>query len=553
MPFNMGKKAVLYARVSTDEQRDNGFSLQDQISRMQKHCRSNDYDILQVLEEDHSAKNFNRPVFQRFLTDLKAGAIKPTVFVCVRPDRFSRNVQQTFEMFATLKKLGVNVAFLESHVDVNNPVDLLLLYINQILPEIDNARRSLNVTRGMRQARREGRWMGPPLRGYKMEKQGNTSLMIPNEKAKVIVQGFEMFASGLHSQEEVRLKLRTLGVHVSRFQIKNVLTNIAYTGKILIPAWKDEPETLVDGLHEGIISDELFKRVQDVLHGRKHHPTKFTKRSDSFPLRGYLECSQCGGKLTASSSKSRNGSKHPYYHCRKGCKERFKADDAHQSFQGLLASFKMPDEIMSLYYHIMQDIFRKDEDSKKAEVEGLENQIAQVQSRLNNAQDSFFDGVIDQTEFTKVKARYQEQLDELSFRQMRTKFSKSHFQQYLDFGFSLLTDLDRYFDEASLEVKQKMLGSIFPEKLIFDGKKCRTARPTQLLSLLTMNINELGEIKKDFPDMQSEKSSKVTLIANLSNQLFQDLANLYELQPFVKVSPFQPLKQPATNSLRIAV
>lgn len=74
-----------------------------------------------------------------------------------------------------------------------------------------------------------------------------------------------------------------------------------------------------------------------------------------------------------------------------------------------------------------------------------------------------------------------------------------------------------------------MLGSIFPEKLIFDGNKCRTARPTQLLNLLTMNINELGEIKKDFPDLQSEKSSKVTLIANLSNQLFQDLTNLYEL------------------------
>ncbi len=506
----MGKKAVLYARVSTDEQRDNGFSLQDQISRMQKHCRSNDYDILQVLEEDHSAKTFNRPKFQQFLTDLKAGAIKPNVFVCVRPDRFSRNFQQTLDMFATFKRYGVVIQFLENDVEVDTPESKIIFMLNQLLPEIDNDRRSLNVTRGMRQAKKEGRWMGPPLRGYRMEKRGGMAQMIPNEKAKVIVQGFEMFASGLYTQEEVRLKMRVLGVSVSRFQIKNVLTNIAYTGKILIPAWKDEPETLVDGLHEGIISDALFQRVQDVLHGRKHHPTKFTKRSDSFPLRGYLECSQCGGKLTASSSKSRNGSKHPYYHCRKGCKERFKADDTHQAFQGFLASFKMPEEILSLYYHIMQDIFKKDDDSRNSEIEGLENQIAQVQSRLNNAQDSFFDGVIDQTEFTKVKARYQEQLDELSFRQMRTKFSKSHFQQYLDFGFSLLTDLDRYFDEASLEVKQKMLGSIFPEKLIFDGNKCRTARPTQLLNLLTMNINELGEIKKDFPDFKSEKSSKVT-------------------------------------------
>ena len=385
----MGKKAVLYARVSTDEQRDNGFSLQDQISRMQKHSRSKDYEILQILEEDHSAKNFNRPVFQRFLTDLKAGAVKPSIFICVRPDRFSRNFRETLDMFTTFKKYGVTVQYLENNVDEDTPESKIILVLNQLLPEIDNDRRSLNTKRGMRQAKREGRWMGPPLRGYRMEKQGGASLMMPNEKAKVIVQGFEMFASGLYSQEEVRLKLRTLGVSLCKFQIKNVLTNIAYTGKILIPAWKDEPEILVDGLHEGIISDVLFKRVQDVLHGRKHHPTKFTKRSEFFPLRGHLECSQCGGKLTASSSKSRNGSKHPYYHCRKGCKERFRADEAHESFQGFLASFKMSDEVLTLYYHIMQDIFKKDEDSKKTELEGLENQIAQVQNRLKKVQDSF--------------------------------------------------------------------------------------------------------------------------------------------------------------------
>lgn len=456
-------------------------------------------------------------------------------------------------MFAIFKRYGVVIQFLENDVEVDTPESKIIFMLNQLLPEIDNDRRSLNTKRGMRQAKREGRWMGPPLRGYQMEKRNGATLMIPNEKAKAVVQGFEMFASGLYSQEEVRKKLRTLGVPLSRFQIKNVLTNIAYTGRILIPAWKDEPETLVDGLHEGIISDSLFKRVQDVLRGRKHHPTKFTKRSDFFPLRGYLECSQCGDKLTGSSSKSRNGSKHPYYHCRKGCKERFRADDAHQAFHGYLASFRVPEEVMALYYKIMQDIFKKDEDSKNAEVKGLEGLIEQVQNRLHNVEDNYFDEVIDLTEYKRAKQRYQEQLDELSFRQMRIKFSKSHFQQYLDFGFSLLADLNRYYDEAPLEVKQKMLGSIFPEKLIYENKKCRTARPTPLLSILTMNINELGEIKKDFPDLQSEKSSKVTLIANLSNQLYQDLANLYELQPFVKVAPFQPMKPPSANALRIAI
>jgi predicted site-specific integrase-resolvase len=59
----MKSKAIIYTRVSTDDQKENGFSLQDQEARLRKYCQQNDIEILDHYQDDHSAKNFNRPAF----------------------------------------------------------------------------------------------------------------------------------------------------------------------------------------------------------------------------------------------------------------------------------------------------------------------------------------------------------------------------------------------------------------------------------------------------------------------------------------------------------
>ena len=64
--------------------------------------------------------------------------------------------------------------------------------------------------------------------------------------------------------------------------------------------------------------------------------------------------------------------------------------------------------------------------------------------------------------------------------------------KYTNYGLSLLGDLDRYYKKAAIEVKSKIVSSMFPEKLIFEEKKYRTLKVNEVLSLITSNINELG-------------------------------------------------------------
>lgn len=79
---------------------------------------------------------------------------------------------------------------------------------------------------------------------------------------------------------------------------------------------------------------------------------------------------------------------------------------------------------------------------------------------------------------------------------MEIDSTDSNFMQYVKYGFSLLKDLRKYYEISSIEIKQKILSSIFPGKLIFEDNKCRTPKVNKVLKLLTSNINELGEIKK---------------------------------------------------------
>jgi len=65
---------------------------------------------------------------------------------------------------------------------------------------------------------------------------------------------------------------------------------------------------------------------------------------------------------------------------------------------------------------------------------------------------------------------------------------ESGFMEYMSFGVSILSNLSYYYTSATLENKQKILGSIFPEKLIFGENTYRTAEPNELIDLL-INID----------------------------------------------------------------
>ena len=231
-------------------------------------------------------------------------------------------------------------------------------------------------------------------------------------------------------------------------------------------------------------------------------------------MRGFLECPVCKGNLTGSGSRSRTGAKYFYYHCQKDCKLSFRADEANGEFVNYLKGFKITLEVLNLYYDILQDVFKKDDGKRDHEINSLEVQINKLKEQINNVEDKFIEDSIDSETYNAVKARYKAKIDFLSNRKAELESQDSNFIRYVKYGFSLLKDLHKYYLKSNIAVKQKIIGSIFPEKLIYQDKKYRTSKINEVLSLLTSNINHLGQPQNEKAivfDGQSYKAPRVGL------------------------------------------
>lgn len=83
-------KVILYARVSTDKQAEEGMSIPAQIEKLNLLARLNDYTVVDTIVDDgYSAKDLNRPGIQRALEMLDRGTAD--AMVIVKLDRLVRN------------------------------------------------------------------------------------------------------------------------------------------------------------------------------------------------------------------------------------------------------------------------------------------------------------------------------------------------------------------------------------------------------------------------------------------------------------------------------
>jgi site-specific DNA recombinase len=478
--------AILYARVSTDEQAAKGASIPYQKERMEQYCALMEYTAVKYVAEDYSAKSFdNRPEFNKLLDFIKANKGLVQKLLIVRWDRFSRNATEAYNMIARLAKMGVEVNAIEQPLDLNVPENKMMLAFYLAAPEVENDRRSINTINGMRKNRKQGRWLGVAPIGYKNARDSQDKpILLKSEDAPLVQKAFELYATGNYPFEILRKQLNKEGLVMAKSQFNRLLRNSIYCGKVEVKAFRNEPEEIVNGIHEPIVSEELFNDVQQVISGKKRFTAKNTKVRMEFPMRGYLICNSCGGNLTASCSQGRN-EKYYYYHCQPGCKERIDAKTIHTSFDQWLAKLSMKPDSARLYLAVMEHIFKTNEIDREAEIELMEKEINKKSEMLAKATMKFVNDELDKDNYNKLKEVLQNEMANLKAEIIEFKGMESGFMECMTYGITFLSKLPFYYSTATLENKQKMLGSIFPEKLIFSENTYRTAEPNEIVDFLS--------------------------------------------------------------------
>ncbi|NQY11550.1 MAG: recombinase family protein, partial [Flavobacteriales bacterium] len=435
--------------------------------------------------------------FKKMIEFIKANKRNVDLLLFIKWDRFSRNATHSYAMLDKLNvQFNVESQAIEQPLDLSIPENKVMLGWYLILPEVENDRRSMNVTSGMRKARKEGRFLGVAPKGYSNKRDDNNKpIIVPNEKSVFIERAFEIMATGESSQVDALTELRKDGFKCSKNQFSILLRNLVYIGKLKIPAYKDEEEIIVDAIHEALVSESLFNQVQQNINGKTKKAPPVYKKQDDLPLRGNLICDCCGRKLTGSASKG-NGGRYFYYHCTKGCKVRYKAQDLNTQFEELLGTFTANKEVTQVYYDIIKNELKDGSANKGAKVRKVNEAIELNENRITKLQDDFADGNISGSDYKSMKTRYEYKLNELSVEKAEIKVMNSEFQDYLSFGCSFIENLDAIYSQSDTNIKQKIVGSIFPENLTYSKNGFRTTRTNEAVLLLSNhNRHYEGKLK----------------------------------------------------------
>lgn len=495
----MNKRAIIYTRVSSDEQ-NNGYSPADQKDKLYRFCENNNIDVVGFYHDDESGKSFNRPKWKNIMTFLRSNKNQVDYIYFLKWDRFSRNAPEAYAELAKLKKLGVEARAMEQPLDLEIPEQKVMLAIYLTTPEVDNDRRALNIFHGIRRGKKEGRWLGACPRGYKNTRNENNRPIISPEgglQERLVKEAFKEFADGKYSIEQLRKKLSKKGLKCNQNSFWMLLRNKAYIGKVLVPKYKNEPEEWIQGKHKPLIDEVTFYKVQDILEGRKKNiPGSFKTIRDEFPLRGILICPKCGKQLTASSSRGKMGVLYPYYHCTKGCKERQKVDFVNDSFIELLEFIKPKPNSLKLFSKIIKDKLKENNSTGKTEMDFINKDIAKQRQRIANAKVLMLDGEIDASEFKTMRNEMEEKITQLTCELSQVNSGMQNIESKLDEATELLSNLGKHYQQSETAIKRQIVSSIFPDGLIFEEKNIRTLILNNVVSRI-LNIEGASKgIKK---------------------------------------------------------
>ena len=391
-------------------------------------------------------------------------------------DRFSRNAGDAYQMINILRKLNIDPQAVEQPLDLSIPENKMMLAFYLAAPEVENDRRALNTFYGIRRARKEGRYLTTGPYGYVNRPENGKKTVVPVEpKAGLIKWAFVQIAKGEFAIDQIRRELNRKGIDCSKSRFYDLLRNPVYCGKIIVPEYRNEARQLVEGQHEPIVSEELFYDVQDVLQGKKRIQLAKLSSLDNLPLRGYLICPKCGKVLKGSASRGRKDYYY-YYHCMAACGTRYKAEMANETFVDELKQYIPKSGMDELFRYVVNDVHSNEASIK---IDGRKDLLAKIQTendKLTKARKLLLDDAIDSTDYKTIKAECETKL--LSLEAKLTNFGKSSFNIDLtvDKAISTLSNIDMLYKDGDSTKKREIIGSIYPEKLCFDGINYRTTR-----------------------------------------------------------------------------
>lgn len=444
----MSKRVAIYCRVSTVEQAEEGYSVDEQRRRCIEYCEKEGHEVFKVYEDRGiSGKNISgRPGLKDLLKD--ANDKKFDLVVVWKLNRISRRLIDILNIVDTLDKNSIAFRSLTESFETETPAGKLQLNIMGAIGEFERGTIAENVKMGMIARAREGKWNGGKVLGYDVveipsegKKRKETKLVINEKEAMTVRRIFELYSEG-HGYKATVNRVNKEGHKSKRgnafstASIKEILKNPVYIGKIrynLRQDWNEKRRKninpnpiLVDGEHDAIIDNETWEKVQIILKDRsKTHNRVY---DSEFPLTGLLKCPVCEASMTISRSyhKRKDGTKKvaEYYVCG-NWKNKGTAVCNSNSIKAEVADEVVINKLIEtvnnelLLKKVVNNINKNKSSKLKPKLDEMNivsKEIDRLSSKKNSSIELFEDGILTKSELAERIKKLNEEIDTLKFR-----------------------------------------------------------------------------------------------------------------------------------------
>ncbi|ATI62539.1 recombinase family protein [Bacillus cereus] len=530
------KTVAIYARVSTIEQAEEGYSIDEQIRVLNKFCEREGYLVYdEYVDRGISGKNISgRPAIQRLLLDAEQKK-----FEVVLVWKMNRLARKSLDLMNIVEKLdSKNIAFRSytERYETETSTGKLQFQLMAAIAEYERNNIAENVKMGMIARAKEGRWNGGQVLGYDVveissdnRKRKNTHLVINEREANTVQLIFQMYSSG-HGYKSIANYINKKGYRTKKGKtfslnaIKIIVTNPVYAGYIRYNVRKDwnekrrnniNPNPIIQkGEHEPIISEEVWQIAQNVYQSRSCKPNRI--HDGEFPLTGIMRCPACGAGMVISRTTNtlKDGTKRvlEYYVCgawkNKGtlvCRSNGVRTEYADAFtldklQRLMRSDKLIKELVKSVNSRNGKIFMP----LQKEFDMYAKQMNEAEQKLLKTFDAYTDELISKAMYVEKAKRLEGQIQELKElmeplrKQMQGNTVKVISYEVIK---EVLLNFSKAFQNALTREQRKRLLHLLIHKItINEDRKIESIQ-------LKLNNEVLKELKIGVDDSSSDESS----------------------------------------------
>jgi len=533
-------KAGIYVRVSTLMQIDKE-SLRFQEERLRQYCKSQEYSIYKVYKEEGvSAKDTNRPKLAELLQDIREKKLQ--VVLVTKLDRISRSLRDSIELFRFFQDQECRFISITQNIDTTGAVGRFILNvlaaIAQVEIEIDSERSSEH----MHHRAAAGKWNGGPIcYGFttrerlckELKALGKKDSEALRKASEVCPEPKRLYLDGnevpvVRKMYDYYLKFKSLrrathllnkddlrtrkGKPWATPSVARILSNPTYIGKTWYGKRKSDivtgklkkisPEKwkIVKGEHEGIITEEIYNKVQKLLREKYVKPSRAEK---AYLLKGLLRCGLCNGSMfgyTYHKKTPKGRVPYLYYRCQNSIQKggsicrgmNIRGEEIEKSVERTILNLANDEKFLK-DRELMLETYLGEVGSIKPDIEDGKKKLVLEEKRLEDKKavllDKLESRLIDDADFTDRYERIKRDLESVqdSMAELASKGETIDAKKLsMEISFEDLSNLKKTWPALDDEGRQLKLQAII-DKIVVHGIKNNKLKLTMNIFLDSLN------------------------------------------------------------------